>query len=72
MLQARKHAPTPSFSTIFTSDSHLSLLRSLGAHQTLPPEQSLEFNAKISTNGFQVKKLLQTWFANHPMDLNSK
>jgi hypothetical protein len=33
MLAARERAPTPYVSVVFTLDSHLSLSRSLGAHQ---------------------------------------
>jgi hypothetical protein len=42
MLQAKERAPTPCSSAVFTSNSHLSLLRSLGApnsqtHTQIPP-----------------------------------
>jgi hypothetical protein len=33
VLQARERAPIPDSSAIFTLDSHLSLFKSLGAHQ---------------------------------------
>ncbi len=35
MLRAREHAPTPYSSVVFTLDSHLNLLRSLGLHQPM-------------------------------------
>ncbi len=49
VLRAMERAPTPYSSIVFTSDSHLSLLRNLGAHQNDFHNSAQLLNSTLST-----------------------